>query len=62
MKEEMSERLKELLEIQKSNKGILFPEKVVEAAENPKGALHDAFEWDETGGRARQGRRNTAIK
>jgi len=48
VKEEMSERLKELLEIQKKNHGILLPEKVVEAAENPKSALHDAFEWDDS--------------
>lgn len=34
--------------IQNANGGVLLPEKVVDAARNPKSPLHDQFTWDDT--------------
>lgn len=38
----------ELLRIAEDNGGILLPDTVVRHAMNPKSALHDKFEWDDT--------------
>lgn len=37
-----------LLEIAKTNDGILTPDKVVEFARDPESELHDYFEWDDS--------------
>lgn len=38
----------ELKSLSKKHKGILSPETVVDAARNPKSALHSKFEWDDS--------------
>lgn len=39
---------KELEKVRLAHKGRLHPKFVVEAARDPKSALHDRFEWDDT--------------
>lgn len=39
---------KELLKIQKANRGILKPDDVVEFARDSNTALHSRFQWDDT--------------
>jgi hypothetical protein len=41
-------RLRELKALAANNNGVLTPDAVVARASNPKSALHDAFEWDDT--------------
>lgn len=41
-------RTEELELIARKHRGILRPEDVVAYAQNPKTALHEAFEWDDT--------------
>jgi len=44
----MSTIRSELVKISKRSGGMLTPEKVVLFAENPKTALHESFEWDDS--------------
>lgn len=39
--------INELNRIASSNGGLLVPEKVVDAARNPRSVLHSRFEWDD---------------
>jgi hypothetical protein len=48
MAEMNKHRLEELKALADANGGLLTPAAVVERAENPKSALHGAFEWDDT--------------
>jgi hypothetical protein len=41
-------RIEELKTIAEKHNGVLKPETVVKFAENPKTALHSAFDWDDT--------------
>lgn len=44
-----SDLIKQELEaLAEANNGLLLPEAVVEFAKDPKTALHDRFEWDDT--------------
>lgn len=38
----------ELETIRMANNGILYPDKIVEYAQNPETKLHSKFEWDDT--------------
>lgn len=48
MTELESRRYQELEKVCKSGGGVLSPASVVKFAKNPKTALHDVFEWDDT--------------
>jgi hypothetical protein len=47
VKEKITTILNELEHIRDQNNGVLYPDKVVEFAENPDTLLHNKFEWDD---------------
>jgi hypothetical protein len=56
--------LKELLRLKRANGGILYPQKVVEAAEDEGNVMHDEFDWDNelAGHRRRLGQARSLIR